>query len=926
RQEKAAQSLLELGAGKFSAVSDEIRNAAAFFASLPPPLIAQLDHRGDAPISGLLSRLSASLATMADEHQAVLDAARQARDDLTDPEIRAAIASEPENPGLNPFRKKKSRRALPPRLERLRVALEALKPDKARSAVVEASAALEDFCGRLRVLLDDPSRSYARRGPKVSIVMPVYNHAHFIEEAIEGVLAQSYGNWELIIVDDGSRDDLAAAVAPFAQERRIILLRQENQTLPAALNNGFHFATGDFLTWTSADNVMLPDQIATLVKTLLDHSEAGLAYSDYWAIDDQGRPLEDWTWRPQNRDPEFDFLIRLPDEASIANFHDTPDNFIGASFLYRREIADIVGRYSENMFRGEDYDYWLRMHLAARFHHVAQPLYRYRVHDDTLTVRARSGALEATIARVSDEDKWRLDNILGERRLADDGEEGTRSISQFKPALLDRLRIIRLSEHAQLPWRLPDDPLLLDVDIPLRRLDPGIAAQADVLLCRDDLAVNLLKQAPWAHQARILRWDGTMSDAVRHAFVQSVAERAAGAHDCKPGPLPVLDPSFHPRSILFLVERWSTGGLEYVVADLARGMASRGIPVTIAAAEGPLPDDGFGADIETVAFDGDPDALARFLAARRIDLVSAHHTLFGIAEANRLRVPYVYTMHNSYLWFDAARLKQWSNGLAAASHVVAVSPQVAQFAAARLAVPPAKLSVIPNPIDLAAFDDPGPRPTGEGRPFTVLALGSFNRVKLQHVLVAAFEEAHAQYPDMRLSLIGAPFDQAYFEEVSRLVERSPARAAIEIIPGLPHGEALKRLSSAHVFSLASALEGWSVALMEAVASGCACIASEVGGVPILGAEQGSIITLPSPLGELESMESDAFHAALRTGLPEHRANLAAVLKRSREDYDILAARASASKERLAILCERDVILTDWLRRHVLAGRAAIFAD
>jgi glycosyltransferase involved in cell wall biosynthesis len=214
----------------------------------------------------------------------------------------------------------------------------------------------------------------------------------------------------------------------------------------------------------------------------------------------------------------------------------------------------------------------------------------------------------------------------------------------------------------------------------------------------------------------------------------------------------------------------------------------------------------------------------------------------------------------------------------------------------------------------------------DGRPFTVLALGSFNRVKLQHVLVAAFAEAHAHYPDMRLSLIGAPFDPAYFEDVSRQVESSPARAAIEIIPGLPHEEALKHLASAHVFSLASALEGWSVALMEAVASGCVCIASEVGGVPMLGSEHGSIITIPSPLAKLQSMEREAFHRALRTELPDHRDNLTAALMRAREDYGVFAARSSVSRQRLAMLCDREAILSDWLRRHVLAGRAAIFSD
>src|SRR5439155_23630741 len=126
-------------------------------------------------------------------------------------------------------------------------------------------------------------------------------------------------------------------------------LRQPNQKLPAALNHAFGFARGELLTWTSADNIMLPTQLERLVEELLAHPEAGLVYSDYWAIGEQGEPLDDPSWRAHNRDAEIPGLIRLPHAVTIENFHQG-DNFIGASFLYRREVADIVGRYADDAF------------------------------------------------------------------------------------------------------------------------------------------------------------------------------------------------------------------------------------------------------------------------------------------------------------------------------------------------------------------------------------------------------------------------------------------------------------------------------------------------------------------------------------------------------------------------------------------------
>ena len=241
------------------------------------------------------------------------------------------------------------RGALTQRLHDARRAMEKAvgERDRARGRAL----ALRETAGADRTRPEAARGATSRSAPLVSIVLPVYNQAYLVDEAIAGVVSQTYENWELIVLDDGSNDDLVHWVRRYLDERRVLFLRQPNQKLPAALNHALAYARGELLTWTSADNIMLPGQLERLVEEMAAHPEAGLVYSDYWAIDDEGGPLEDPHWRAHNRDPEIPDLIRLPSEVTIENFHRSGDNFIGASFLYRRAIAEIVGRYARRRLR-----------------------------------------------------------------------------------------------------------------------------------------------------------------------------------------------------------------------------------------------------------------------------------------------------------------------------------------------------------------------------------------------------------------------------------------------------------------------------------------------------------------------------------------------------------------------------------------------
>ena len=144
----------------------------------------------------------------------------------------------------------------------------------------------------------------------VSVILPVYNGDDLVALSIESVLNQTYRNFEFIIVDDGSFDNTPAIVDEYAaKDSRIRVVHQKNQKLPRTLSNGFALARGEFLTWTSADNIMHPDFLQKLVDEMKKHPQTGMIYANLDLIDEKGEPLTDFGWYP---DPTAPDVVRLP--------------------------------------------------------------------------------------------------------------------------------------------------------------------------------------------------------------------------------------------------------------------------------------------------------------------------------------------------------------------------------------------------------------------------------------------------------------------------------------------------------------------------------------------------------------------------------------------------------------------------------------
>lgn len=221
----------------------------------------------------------------------------------------------------------------------------------------------------------------------VSIVLPVYNGGSLLDSAIQSVLDQTYEKFELIVVDDGSQDDTSIRVDQWARkDTRIRAIHQENLKIPRTLNNGFRHARGEFLTWTSADNLMHTDFLERMVDFLQRNQEISLCYANMRLIDESGTPIRFNQWFPKEDESE---VVDFPPAELRLNAHN--ENLIGAAFMYRCTVKELIGGYDPKLYTVEDYDYWLRINDFFSIRHVDfyDAVYDYRLHKNSLTARAK---------------------------------------------------------------------------------------------------------------------------------------------------------------------------------------------------------------------------------------------------------------------------------------------------------------------------------------------------------------------------------------------------------------------------------------------------------------------------------------------------------------------------------------------------------
>jgi glycosyltransferase involved in cell wall biosynthesis len=208
------------------------------------------------------------------------------------------------------------------------------------------------------------------KAPQVSVIIPTYNHAHYVGQAIQSVLSQGYDDYEIIVVDDGSKDNTREVVAQFGDQVRYIW--QENKGLSGARNTGIDAARGSYIALLDADDCWLPGFLSTLVARLEADPELGAVHSGFFFVDGQGELL------PQQG------TSTVPDDQMYDRLLDG-EFFVPAAVLTRRQCFERVGLFDETLRASEDWDMWLRVARKFRFAGLSQPLLNYRMHGKNMS-------------------------------------------------------------------------------------------------------------------------------------------------------------------------------------------------------------------------------------------------------------------------------------------------------------------------------------------------------------------------------------------------------------------------------------------------------------------------------------------------------------------------------------------------------------
>ena len=200
--------------------------------------------------------------------------------------------------------------------------------------------------------------------PRVSVLIPTYNYGRFLSAALESVFAQTYSDYEVIVLDDGSTDDTAQIVAAYPQVRYIY---QENAGIAAARNRLLDEARGEFAAFLDADDLWLPEKLELQVAYLDEHPECSAVFTEVQNFSEQ--PRENMTIR----------AIQLIDTALVDAL---------PTACIRMEAIGKIGRFTTKYAYGEDTDWLFRLRATEGIHSCCLPncLYLRRVHGENISL------------------------------------------------------------------------------------------------------------------------------------------------------------------------------------------------------------------------------------------------------------------------------------------------------------------------------------------------------------------------------------------------------------------------------------------------------------------------------------------------------------------------------------------------------------
>jgi glycosyltransferase involved in cell wall biosynthesis len=204
--------------------------------------------------------------------------------------------------------------------------------------------------------------------PKVTVYITNFNYGIFIQKAVESVLQQSFQDFELFIIDDGSTDNSKEIIEQYRNHPKVHILYQQNKGLNKTNNVALNLSNGQYIVRLDADDFFEPDALEIMSKTLDADSELGLVFPDYYYVDRDGQRIG------EERRHDFDKDVSVFDQPAH-----------GACTMVRVDYLRDLGGYDEQFTCQDGYDLWIKMVTNHKVTNINQPLFSYRRHGNNLT-------------------------------------------------------------------------------------------------------------------------------------------------------------------------------------------------------------------------------------------------------------------------------------------------------------------------------------------------------------------------------------------------------------------------------------------------------------------------------------------------------------------------------------------------------------
>ncbi len=219
--------------------------------------------------------------------------------------------------------------------------------------------------------------------PTVSVLIPTYNRAGFLKQAIDSVLAQTFGEFELVISDNASTDNTQAIVESYSDPRIVYSRNPFNLGWHANMKRCLALARGEYVTFLPDDDLMMPENLECKVSVLRRYPRVGLVHSRFHMIDENGRIIRNrtnWGHGPERErdviEPGHEVLKRMLTGFCEVNL---------PTAMWRKDVRERIGEWTDVLHHCDDYEYWMRIAVFYDVAYLASPLIKWRWHKGSLT-------------------------------------------------------------------------------------------------------------------------------------------------------------------------------------------------------------------------------------------------------------------------------------------------------------------------------------------------------------------------------------------------------------------------------------------------------------------------------------------------------------------------------------------------------------